>query len=79
MANTDSHLLVSFKLKGDKKNVTISMTEHQYINFLDIPVLEECKIVGTTKKSLSEDEKKLLNQRIQLAAGEELDTKYLLQ
>ena len=79
MTSSDPHLLVRFKLKGEKKNVTISMTEHQYINFLDIPVIEECKIIGTTKKSLSEHEKKQVNERIQLAIGNEIGKKYLLQ
>ena len=40
---------VKCKFKNDEKFITISVTKQQYVNLLELPVIEKCEIIGTTK------------------------------
>ena len=79
---TDSLLLeVKYKIKGDKKPVTISITEKQYVNLLELPIIETCEILGQTKETISPELIEKFNERIRLVRKENeiSHTKYLIQ
>ncbi len=38
-------LRIRYRFQGEKKFVSIRVTESQYQNLLDLPVIEECNIV----------------------------------
>ena len=80
--NNDSTLLnVQYKFKGEKNYITVSITEKQYVNLLELPIVEECDILGTTNHKISDEEKAKFNERIKIACKENemTHTKYLLQ
>ena len=79
---TESLLLdVRYKLKGDKAPITVSITEKQYVNLLELPVIETCEIIGQTKKEIPSQTIEKFNQRIKTACRENeiSHTKYLIQ
>ena len=79
---SDSVLLeVRYKFQGDKKPITVSITEKQYVNLLEIPIIETCEIIGQTSQQVSSETKKAFNERIRLACkqNELTHTKYLIQ
>ncbi|HET6517117.1 MAG TPA: hypothetical protein VFG25_02735 [Nitrosopumilaceae archaeon] len=46
MAQVEQGLLkVRYRFQGETKFITIKITESQYQNLLDLPIIEECKIV----------------------------------
>ena len=78
----DSNLLlkVQYKFKNDNRYITITITEQQYLNLLELPVMESCEIIGSTKQTVAESVKREFNERITLACGSDTGhTKYLLQ
>ena len=81
MNNNSVLLNVQYKFKGEKNYVTVSITEKQYVNLLELPIIEECDIVGTTDHKISDDLKEKFNERIKIACKENemSHTKYLLQ
>ena len=36
---------VRYRFRGETKFVTIQLTQSQYQNLLDVPIIEECEIV----------------------------------
>ena len=79
---SDSVLLeVRYKFKGDKKPITVSITEKQYVNLLEIPIIETCEIIGQTEHQVSPETKEAFNERIRDACkqNELSHTKYLIQ
>ena len=79
---TESLLLdVRYKLKGDKEPIIISITEKQYVNLLELPIIETCEIIGQTKKEISSESIEQFNERIKIACKENeiSHTKYLIQ
>ena len=81
MNNNSVLLNVQYKFKGEKNYVTVSITEKQYVNLLELPIIEECDIVGTTDHKISNEQKEKFNERIKIACKESeiSHTKYLLQ
>ena len=81
MKNNSTLLNVQYKFKGEKNYITVSITEKQYVNLLEIPIIEECDILGTTSHQISDEEKAKFNERIKIACKESeiTHTKYLLQ
>ena len=81
MSNDSILLNVQYKFKGEKNYITVSITEKQYVNLLELPIVEECDILGTTTQKISDEEKAKFNERIKTACKESemTHTKYLLQ
>ncbi len=77
---TDNELVrVRYKFKNDRNFITINVTEQQYLNLLELPIIEKCEIIGHTSKPTSEKEKEEFNKRIRIACKSDSDdTKYLL-
>ena len=75
----ESYLRVNYKFKGESESIPITVTEEQYVNLLEIPVIVECKIIGTVKEPVSVQEKIEFNQKILVLCTQESSSKYLLQ
>ena len=78
---TDSLLEVRYKIKGDKTPIIVSITEKQYVNLLELPMIETCEILGQTKDIPSKELTEKFNERIKIACRENeiSHTKYLIQ
>ena len=80
LSNDVINLRVRYKFKGDKNFIEITVTEEQYVNFLEVEAIESCEIIHTAKKPITPSEKKAFNQRILVACqNDQSHTKYLLE
>ena len=71
---------VRYKFHGDDETVTISVTEKQYNNLLDVSIIEKCDILGSADNPLTAEEKELFNQKILVACRQNSShRKYLLR
>lgn len=70
---------VRYKFKDEKDFVTITVTEEQYINLLELPIIDKCEIIGKAAKPITDSEKEMFNEKIRIASEDENHTKYLLQ
>jgi hypothetical protein len=76
----DTFLRVSYKFKGESEFISITVTEEQYVNLLEIPVIEKCEIIGSVHDPVSQQEKSQFNQKILVLCSENSNkSKYLLQ
>jgi len=77
---TDNELVrVRYKFKNDRNFITITITERQYVNLLELSIIEQCEIFGRTRKPINEKEKEEFNKRIRIACiSNSNHTKYLL-
>ena len=77
---TDIELVrVRYKFKNDRNFITITVTEQQYVNLLELPIIEKCEIIGPASKPINEKEKEEFNRRIRIACkSDSSHTKYLL-
>ena len=71
---------VRYRFKDEKDFITVTVTEKQYVNLLELPVIATCEIVGKAEKPVTEEEKELFNEKIKIACSEDNShTKYLLE
>ncbi len=77
----DNELLrVKYRFKDETEFVTITVTEQQYINLLELPIIATCEIIGKSHKPISEEEKEQFNEKIKIASKDDSShTKYLLK
>ena len=78
----DENTLVKarIKFKGDEKYTSIAVTEQQYLNLLQIPIIEKCEALGNSSKPLTDTQKARFNERIMITCSEEPNySKYLLK
>ena len=76
--NKEKFLRVKYKFRGESTFIPITVTEKQYVNLLEIPVIAECEIVGSVVEPVSQQEKSQFNQKILVLCSEE-KSKYLLE
>ena len=78
--NKDELFRVKYRFKDEKDFITITVTEQQYLNLLELPVIATCEIVGKAEQPVSKEEKELFNERVRIATkGDSSHTKYLLE
>lgn len=71
---------VRYKFKGDKDLITVSVTEEQYVNLLELPIIEKCEIIGAAFRQVTLKEKDEFNKKIRMACeSDQSHTKYLLK
>ncbi len=71
---------VKYRFRNERDFVTVTVTETQYVNLLELPIIATCKIVGKAERPISEDEKELFNAKIKIACKKDSSpTKYLLE
>lgn len=75
----DKYLRVKYKFKDESEFIPVTVTEEQYVNLLEIPAIEECKIVGSANEPISTQEKIQFNQKILVLCTRDSSSKYLLQ
>lgn len=75
----ERYLRVKYKFKGESEFIQVTLTEQQYVNLLEIPAIEECKIIGSANEPISVKEKAKFNQKILVSCAQEPSSKYLLQ
>ena len=61
---SESNILVKFRLKGAKKSEIAYLSYFQYSNMKDLPITLECKIVENQKPTLSKSDVKLLEEKL---------------
>ena len=72
-------LRVQYKFKDDPKIITVTVTEQQYVNLMEVAAIETCDIIGSTSQPISQEEKQEFNKKIVIVCGEGGYTKYLLE
>ncbi|HXW03011.1 MAG TPA: hypothetical protein VD651_01930 [Nitrosarchaeum sp.] len=71
---------VRYRFKDETEFITITVTEKQYINLLELPIIATCEIIGKSSKPITKEEKEQFNEKIKVAAQEDSNhTKYLLK
>lgn len=71
---------VRYRFKDETEFVIITVTEQQYINLLDLPIIATCEIIGKSSKPISDEEKEQFNEKIKIASNDDQShTKYLLK
>ena len=77
---TDNELVrVRYKFKNERDSITVSVTEQQYVNLLELSIIEKCEIIGPTVKPINKKEKKEFNKMIRISCKSySSHTKYLL-
>jgi len=71
---------VKYRFKDETEFITITVTEQQYINLLELPIIATCEIINKATKPVSVEEKELFNEKIRIASREDSShTKYLLE
>lgn len=71
---------VRYRFKDETEFITITVTEQQYINLLELPIIATCEIIGKSAKPITKEEKEQFNEKIKVAAQEDSNhTKYLLK
>ena len=61
---TKEGILVKFKFNDQKKSEVAKLSYFQYQNLKTLPITKECEIVESADNVLSEEDTKLLNERI---------------
>ena len=70
---------VRYKFKNDRNFIAVSVTEQQYVNLLELSIIEKCEIIGRTSKPINEKKREQFNKRIRIACkSDSSHTKYLL-
>ena len=70
---------VKYKFVDDDEPVTVSITEKQYCNLLEVSIIESCDILGSAENPITAEEKERFNQKIVLLCTQNPDNrKYLL-
>lgn len=78
--NDEALFRVKYRFKDEKDFVTVTVSEQQYINLLDLPVVATCEIVDKAEQPVTEEEKQVFNEKIKIATKEDPShTKYLLE
>ena len=68
------------KFMDDEKYTVIAVTEQQYLNLLEIPIIEKCEALGNSSKPLTETQKDRFNERMMIVCSEDPNySKYLLK
>ena len=75
---TKAGILVKFKFNDQKKPEVARLSYFQYQNLKTLPITAECEIVDSADNVLSEEDTKLLNERI-IGASSRSHTKNLSQ
>ena len=76
----DKFLRVRYKFKNESTFFTITVTEKQYVNLLEVPVIEQCEIIDSVIEPVSMQEKNQFNQKILILCSENNNkSKYLLE
>ena len=78
----DDNVLVKtrIKFKGDEKYTIITVTEQQFLNLLQVPIIEKCEALGSSPKPLTETQKARFNQKIMIVCSDDPNcSKYLLK
>ncbi len=71
---------VRYRFKDETEFITITVTEQQYINLLELPIIATCEIIGKASKPITKEEKEQFNEKIKIATQEDSShTKYLLK
>lgn len=71
---------VKYRFKDEKEFITITVSEQQYLNLLELPVIATCEIVGKAEKPVSEEEKEIFNEKIKAVCKDDMNhTKYFLE
>ena len=78
---TDNEFVrVRYKFKNDRNFIAITVTEQQYLNLIELPMMEKCEIIDKAVKPLTEEEKEKFNEKIRIACkNNQSHTKYLLK
>ena len=63
-------ILVKFKFEDQKKAEVARLSYSQYQNLKDLPITRQCEIVESADNVLSEEDTKLLNERIMGATSD---------
>ena len=61
---TEGGILVKFKFDDQKKPKVARLSYFQYQNLKTLPITNECEIVDDAEHILSEEDTKLLNEKI---------------
>jgi hypothetical protein len=57
-------ILVKFRFDGDTKSQIGEFTYEQYDNLRTLPIVMECQIVSNEEPTLTQDDIKLINEKI---------------
>lgn len=81
MADKNEELFrVKYRFKDEKDFVTITVTEQQYLNLLELPVIATCEIIDKAEKPISDEEKQKFNEKIKVACKDDIaHTKFFLE
>ena len=76
----EQQVLVRYKCKGDPNQISVTVTEKQYVNLLELPIIQQCEIISDTAKPITLEEKEEFNKKINVACRQDkIHEKYLLQ
>ena len=71
---------VKYRFKDEKEFITVTVSEQQYVNLLELPVIATCEIIDKAEKPISEEEKEMFNQKIKAVCKDDIShTKYFLE
>lgn len=71
---------VKYRFKDEKDFITVTVSEQQYLNLLELPVIATCEIVDKAEKPVSEEEKEMFNEKIRAVCKDDMNhTKYFLE
>ena len=80
MTETNEELFrVKYRFKDEKEFITVTVSEQQYLNLLELPVIATCEIIGKAQKPISKEEKELFNEKVKVACKDDTShTKFFL-
>ena len=68
MPETNEELFrVKYRFKDEKEFITVTVSEQQYLNLLELPVIATCEIIGKAQKPISKEEKEMFNEKVKVA------------
>ncbi|HET6517679.1 MAG TPA: hypothetical protein VFG25_05620 [Nitrosopumilaceae archaeon] len=71
---------VKYRFKDEKDFITVTVSEQQYLNLLELPVIATCEIVDKAEKPVSKEEKEMFNEKIRAVCKDDMNhTKYFLE
>jgi len=75
----EQQVRVRYKFKGDPNWITVTVTEKQYVNLLELPIIQQCELIDETAKPITPEEKEEFNKKINVACRQDkTHVKYLL-
>jgi len=75
----EQQIQVRYKFKGDPNWISVTVTEKQYVNLLELPIIQQCEIISDTAKPITLEEKEEFNKKIIVAYRQDKNhVKYLL-